>query len=136
MSIERQEAILRNQICKLAAEIKRLEAALDAEEDRAIELDQDLTLSKEREAKAQARIALLESALGLPEGCDVFQIERAMKEGAVDQDGDYWDFVATSYTGVRFKARGRITNLVFKKDGQSWAGACPQIRLYCRKEAK
>lgn len=123
---------------KQAAEIKRLEAALDAEEDRAIELDQDLTLSKEREAKAQARIALLEAALGLPEGCDPFNFERAENDCARDASGCVWRYETQNAQGEYCFSKGYSSERVwFDANGVSLpAFGRLAIRLYCIKEAK
>lgn len=125
-----------NMFPALAAEIKRLEAALDAEEDRSIELDQYLDIVKEREAKALARIAVLEAALGLPEGCDVFQLERAMKEGARTENGMIIKFQRMTVDGTGWAVfdceQVSLPWLVDPSTGKRTDG----MRLYCIKEAK
>lgn len=137
--VEEGHCILGFKSPQMAAEIKRLEAALQNEvkahgvtqfmSDAVVQVNEQL----------RARIALLESALGLPEGCDVFQIERAMKEGARDEHGRIWTYHGDTggLHGYRFDRSPNHWCLV-NKDGREYHKTNPQhnTRLYCIKEAK
>lgn len=140
-----------NEHSQLAAEIKRLEASLKiATEEidrwktddqklraRIAELEQvskndswSIVEKTDLIEKQAERIALLEATLGLPDGCDVFQLERAMKEGAVDDYGKPWSFFGkSSGESVYFKSEnGDLVG--FYHNGK--ASLCA-VRLWCKK---
>lgn len=117
---------------KLVQENVELENRCRAESSRHAETSE---LSDGKIADLRARIALLESALQLPEGCDVFELQRAMKEGAQTKDGREWEFICEQDGDYKwlsgeqafwFDSRGII---IGRKDLEK------RLRLYCRKEA-
>lgn len=126
----------------LAAEIKRLEAE-NAELksialSRGMELNDaayDEELNREEFARLRARIALLESALGLPEGCDVFDMERIQRgEFAVNKYGQQWQYVTRVGDTFVFELQG--TQRIHTKTGLILGSEqVTDLRLYCRKEA-
>lgn len=139
------EESLKSQIASKDAEIKRLEAEnaeLRVKADKFDSLTKGFQLPSEMYQPYVDRIALLESALGLPEGCDVFELQRAMKEGAWDAKGDLF-----KYEGCRsvngwpthvFSRQPQGKGYWFTHEGKQSQFDYPQeeIRLYCIKEAK
>lgn len=128
----------------LAAEIKRLEA--ENAELKSIALSRGLELKdaaydeelcREEFARLRARIALLESALGLPEGCDPFNFERAENDCARDASGCVWRYETQNAQGEYCFSKSYSSERVwFDANGVSLpAFGRLAIRLYCRKEA-
>lgn len=119
-----------------AAEIKRLEAEKFKLE-VARDLDQTaLTAFKTVVEQLRARIALLEAALQLPEGCDVFELQRAMKEGARTAQGEILKYEKSLWgERHRFSLVNREGYHWFTSDG-NLDGVCESgnIRLYCINE--
>lgn len=132
MSIETDLLVsnLRDQNATLTAEIKRLEA-------HNVELH-NLAVAKCLETeKLRLRITLLEAALQLPEGCDPWDLKRAMSDGARTAGGTVLIFHKMADENSHLKGAaifrdGAIEFYVDRKTG----GFFPGGRLYCRKEAK
>lgn len=115
---------------QMAAEIKRLEADAEA-------ADASICTLAKTCSMLRARILALEAALGLPEGCDPWELERAMKEGVRDATGTLWKYDKSEYDGQhRFsRVNGEGWNW-FNDDGQlDKCYGIPAVRLYCIKEA-